>query len=77
LPSTCRRPWRGARPDLCRLRLAARAGRLYQRNGLTLSLALAAGLALFLVLAVALKGGLGAVAWRRGGGNFYASSRTT
>ncbi len=33
-------------------------GRLYQRNGLTLSLALAAGLALFLVLAVALNGTL-------------------
>jgi citrate/tricarballylate utilization protein len=33
-------------------------GPLYQRNGLTLSLALAAGLALFLVLAVALKGSL-------------------
>ena len=30
-------------------------GALYQRNGLTLSLALAAGLALFLVLAVALQ----------------------
>jgi citrate/tricarballylate utilization protein len=43
-------------------------GRLYQRNGLTLSLALAAGLALFLMLAVALNGSL----W--GGqlqGNFY------
>lgn len=43
-------------------------GRLYQRNGLTLSLALAAGLALFLMLAVAFNGSL----W--GGqlqGNFY------
>ncbi|MDM0081095.1 tricarballylate utilization 4Fe-4S protein TcuB [Variovorax sp. J31P179] len=43
-------------------------GRLYQRNGLTLSVALAAGLALFLMLAVALNGTL----W--GGrleGNFY------
>ncbi|MCU4121490.1 tricarballylate utilization 4Fe-4S protein TcuB [Variovorax sp. N23] len=43
-------------------------GRLYRRNGLTLSLALAAGLALFLLLAVALNGTL----W--GGrleGNFY------
>ncbi len=43
-------------------------GRLYQRNGLTLSLALAAGLALFLLLALALNGTL----W--GGdlqGNFY------
>ena len=43
-------------------------GALYQRNGLTLSLALAAGLALFLVLAVALKGPL----WgARLEGNFY------
>ncbi len=33
-------------------------GRLYQRNGLTLSLALAAGLALFLVLAVLRNGSL-------------------
>jgi citrate/tricarballylate utilization protein len=43
-------------------------GALYQRNGLTLSLALAAGLALFLLLALALNGTL----W--GGdlqGNFY------
>jgi citrate/tricarballylate utilization protein len=45
-------------------------GRLYQRNGLTVALALAAGLALFLVLAAVLGGRL-----RRGaapGGNFYA-----
>lgn len=43
-------------------------GALYQRNGLTLSVALAAGLALFLVLAVALKGSL----WPTDlGGNFY------
>ena len=43
-------------------------GRLYQRNGLTLSLALAAGLALFLMLAVALNGTL----WGGGlEGNFY------
>jgi citrate/tricarballylate utilization protein len=42
---------------------------LYQRNGLTLALALAAGLALFLALAVALKGGL----WQSvQGGDFYA-----
>ena len=44
-------------------------GALYQRNGLTLSLALAAGLALFLVLALAMNGTL------TGGsldGNFYA-----
>ena len=43
-------------------------GQLYQRNGLTLSLALAAGLAIFLLLALALNGTL----W--GGdlqGNFY------
>ena len=43
-------------------------GRLYQRNGLTLSLALAAGLALFLLLALALNGTL----WGGGlRGNFY------
>jgi citrate/tricarballylate utilization protein len=43
-------------------------GQLYQRNGLTLSLALAAGLALFLILAVAINGTL----WGGGlGGNFY------
>jgi len=43
-------------------------GKLYQRNGLTLSLAVAAGLALFLIMAVAMNGTL----W--GGqlqGNFY------
>ena len=46
-------------------------GRLYQRQGLTLSLALTAGLALFLVLAVVLNGqGLGAL-WSAPGGNFY------
>lgn len=43
-------------------------GRLYRRNGLTLSLALAGGLALFLALAVALKGTL----WRTPGADFYA-----
>jgi citrate/tricarballylate utilization protein len=46
----------------------ASLGKLYQRNGLTVSLALAAGLALFLVLALAFNGSL----W--GGslqGNFY------
>jgi citrate/tricarballylate utilization protein len=43
-------------------------GRLYQRNGLTLSVALAAGLALFLMLALALNGTL----WGGGlEGNFY------
>ena len=43
-------------------------GRLYQRNGLTLSVALAAGLALFLMLAVMLNGSL----WSDGlQGNFY------
>jgi len=43
-------------------------GKLYRRNGLTLSLALAGGLALFLALAVALKGTL----WRTPGADFYA-----
>ena len=44
-------------------------GRLYQRNGLTLSLALAAGLALFLLLALALNGTLWGGDLR---GNFYS-----
>ena len=44
-------------------------GALYQRNGLTLSLALAAGLALFLLLAVALQGTLLHAPLA---GNFYA-----
>ena len=44
-------------------------GRLYERNGLTVALALAAGLALFLLLAVLLNGGLG---HSPAGGNFYA-----
>ena len=44
-------------------------GALYQRNGLTLALALAAGLALFLALAAAGQGGL----WQAPGrGGFYA-----
>ena len=44
-------------------------GRLYQRNGLTVALALAVGLALFLVLAVVLNGNL----WHAPkAGNFYA-----
>ena len=43
-------------------------GRLYQRNGLTLALVLAAGLALFLLLALALNGTL----WQQPlAGNFY------
>lgn len=43
-------------------------GALYQRNGLTLSVALAAGLAIFLILAVSLRGSL----WNAGlGGDFY------
>ena len=43
-------------------------GRLYQRNGLVLSLTLAAGLSLFLLLALALQGTL----WgAQPGGNFY------
>ncbi|CAN7683038.1 tricarballylate utilization 4Fe-4S protein TcuB [Cupriavidus necator] len=44
-------------------------GKLYQRNGLTVSVALAFGLALFLVLAATLGGAL----WQtHAGGNFYA-----
>ena len=44
-------------------------GALYQHNGLTLSLALAGGLAFFLILAVALQGSL----WQPiAQGNFYA-----
>jgi citrate/tricarballylate utilization protein len=44
-------------------------GALYERNGLTVALALAAGLALFLVMAVAMKGAL----WHEPlAGNFYA-----
>ncbi len=44
-------------------------GRLYQRNGVTLAVALAIGLALFLMLAAMTQGGL----WRTTpGGNFYA-----
>ncbi|SDR46380.1 tricarballylate utilization 4Fe-4S protein TcuB [Paraburkholderia tuberum] len=43
-------------------------GRLYERNGLVVSLALAAGFALFLILALALRGTL----WRAApGGSFY------
>ena len=44
-------------------------GALYKRNGLTVALALAAGLALFLILAMALKGGLLHAPLA---GNFYA-----
>lgn len=44
-------------------------GALYRRNGLVLALALAAGLALFLLLAAAGQGGLRGPA---GGGSFYA-----
>ena len=48
-------------------------GALYQRNGLTLALALAAGLALFLILAVVLQGaGLGALWGAAPAGGFYA-----
>lgn len=43
-------------------------GQLYHRNGLALSLALAGGLSLFLLLAVALKGTL----WSAPGSDFYA-----
>lgn len=44
-------------------------GSLYARNGLTLAIALCAGLALFLVLAIALTGGLANVP---AAGNFYS-----
>lgn len=44
-------------------------GALYRRNGVVTALALAAGLALFLVLALALNGTL---AYQRGDSNFYA-----
>ncbi|KWF56067.1 tricarballylate utilization 4Fe-4S protein TcuB [Burkholderia pseudomultivorans] len=44
-------------------------GALYKRNGLTLSVALAAGLALFLLLGTALRGGLSA---KVPSGSFYA-----
>lgn len=44
-------------------------GALYKRNGLTMALALAAGLALFLVLAVAING---TVVHKPLAGNFYA-----
>ncbi|KQP17702.1 tricarballylate utilization 4Fe-4S protein TcuB [Pseudorhodoferax sp. Leaf267] len=48
-------------------------GALYQRNGLTLALALAGGLALFLVLAVVLQGQGLAALWRTSPtGGFYA-----
>jgi citrate/tricarballylate utilization protein len=47
----------------------ARFGGLYKRNGLTLALALASGLALFLMLAIALKGSLFLPPLA---GNFYA-----
>ena len=47
----------------------AALGSLYKSNGLTLSVALAAGLALFLVLAIALTGGLSNVP---PSGNFYS-----
>ena len=48
-------------------------GALYQRNGLTLALALAGGLALFLVLAVVLQGQGLAALWRASpAGGFYA-----
>jgi citrate/tricarballylate utilization protein len=44
-------------------------GALYERNGLTVALALSAGLALFLVMAIAMKGAL----WHEPlAGNFYA-----
>ncbi|MCW5632727.1 MAG: tricarballylate utilization 4Fe-4S protein TcuB [Rubrivivax sp.] len=50
----------------------AALGRLYERNGLTLTVALAAGLALFLALAVATHGSLAALWTHPGAGSFYA-----
>ena len=47
-------------------------GRLYQRNGLTLALALSAGLALFLMLGVWSRGSLAALWGAPDGNNFYA-----
>ena len=46
-------------------------GKLYQRNGLTLSLALVAALTLFLVLAALREGGLEALWGAKLGGDFY------
>ena len=46
-------------------------GQLYQRNGLTLALALVAGLTLFLLLAVALHGQGIAALWKAPVGGFY------
>lgn len=46
-------------------------GKLYRNNGLTLAAALAIGLALFLVTAVALHGGMGALWSHDTAGNFY------
>ncbi|MBF5004988.1 tricarballylate utilization 4Fe-4S protein TcuB [Diaphorobacter caeni] len=46
-------------------------GKLYKNNGLTLSIALVIGLALFLIIAVALHGGIGALWSRETAGNFY------
>ena len=47
-------------------------GRLYERNGLVIALALAISLALFLVLAVARAGGLSALVSAPAGASFYA-----
>ena len=46
-------------------------GTLYKNNGLTLSVALVIGLALFLILAVVAQGGLGALWSHETAGNFY------
>ncbi len=46
-------------------------GKLYQKNGLTLSLALVAGLFIFLALAVAMQGGIGQLWNQNLGNNFY------
>ena len=45
-------------------------GKLYQKNGLTLSLALVAGLFIFLALAVAMQGGIGQL-WNQNLGNSF------
>ena len=46
-------------------------GTLYKNNGLTLSVALVIGLALFLIIAVVAQGGLGALWSHETAGNFY------
>ena len=68
--STCRARWRGCAAETYVDYAWPRAlGALYQRNGLTIALALAAGLALFLALAASRTGQL---VGRPLAGNFYA-----